>query len=185
MTSETLRHSGLITLNQGCTLQGDSFTLHAYMEHTSNILVNEPYAILAPTISPINNIINTSIRNSSLHIETHEERFKKIDTQLRSIEEQSKLDILSSHDVHHYVAIYVVVTISIALFVTSLFLWRKMATQRQVAGPQDARSRSRRKENQDIEDRTCEIDNRDPKMSCANPTSSEVKFDTEIHSDVC
>uniref|UniRef100_A0A2A4JCB3 Uncharacterized protein n=1 Tax=Heliothis virescens TaxID=7102 RepID=A0A2A4JCB3_HELVI len=150
MTSETLRHSGLITLRQGCNLQGDSFTLHAHMEHTRNILVNEPYAIIAPSISPINNIINTSIRNSSLHIETHEE---KIDTQLRSIEEQTKLDISSSHDVHHYVAIYVVVTISIALFVlvTSVFLWRKIATQRQGEGPHDARNRSRRREVHDIE----------------------------------
>uniref|UniRef100_A0A2A4ITG5 Envelope fusion protein n=1 Tax=Heliothis virescens TaxID=7102 RepID=A0A2A4ITG5_HELVI len=185
MTSETLRHSGLITLRQGCNLQGDSFTLHAHMEHTRNILVNEPYAIIAPSISPINNIINTSIRNSSLHIETHEEKFKKIDTQLRSIEEQTKLDILSTHDVHHYVAIYVFVTISIALFVTSVFLWRKIATQRQGEGPQDARNRSRRREDHDIEDRNCKIDNRDLKVSCANLTSSEVKFDTEIHSDVC
>lgn len=188
MTSETLRHSGLITLKQGCNLQGDSFTLHAYMEHTSDILVNEPYAMIVPTISPINNIINTSIRNSSWHIETHEETFKKIDTQLRSIQEQSKLDTLSSHDVHHYIAIYVVVAISIALFVTSVYFWRKMATQRRGEGPQDERSRSRREEDHDIEDRNSKIDKRDSKgnkVSCANPTTSEVKFDTEKHSDVC
>ncbi|KAL4718090.1 hypothetical protein ACJJTC_003949 [Scirpophaga incertulas] len=81
MSSETLISTGLITLGQGCVLRGDTFMLYAHMEYASQAQISSEKLILSPEISPINNIVNTSI-NSSFHIENHNKLFKHIENQI-------------------------------------------------------------------------------------------------------
>jgi len=185
MSLETLPRTGLLSLKRGCKLQGNGFTLYANWQYTSDILISNPNDLVMPTISPINNIINTSISNLTLHVVTNEETFKRIDTELQTIKEQSKLETVSSHDYHHYIMIYGIIIITSLLCIISICYWKKITVNRQT---RDVQSRP----NQDTEDGYSTITKQDTKVKCkvnkaisVNPSKSEVKFGTDKHDDVC
>ncbi|KAL4708250.1 hypothetical protein ACJJTC_013819 [Scirpophaga incertulas] len=87
----------------------------------ANKLHIEP-VVLAPEISPINNIINISIPFTKEYIpEDFQHSFQNIDKQIKQSNKNSKQieeeidNSIGFHDIHHYVAIYSVIAVIIAV----------------------------------------------------------------------
>ncbi|CAK1595909.1 unnamed protein product [Parnassius mnemosyne] len=123
---ERLTKAGVISLDKGCLLKGQDFTLLSHQIYTHQIEMNKD--LILPKIDPLNNIIKISIPletfdendtnlsdlNSSLH---------NLDRQIKDLKKNNvQLTTLSSHDIHHYAINYVL--IGVAAVLAAVFVWR-------------------------------------------------------------
>jgi hypothetical protein len=109
VTSQALTRANIIYIEENCIVKTDNFAIHTQMSMGSKIDLK--YKILTPEIDPINHVINITIQefgNNSLNNTINDEKEKKsIEEGIKALKE-SELpgDNYSSHDVHHYAAIY-------------------------------------------------------------------------------
>ncbi|KAG7306883.1 hypothetical protein JYU34_008351, partial [Plutella xylostella] len=122
MTSKRLLGNGLIKLHQGCVVKGDDFTIYAHDELNSRLIVQNS-VIEVPKMSPLNEVINTSIPTQDFQMEVHDKQFDKINEDIQTLKEQSAIVTVSSHDLHHYIMIYGVLTFGVvAVIVISCYM---------------------------------------------------------------
>ncbi|XP_028159547.1 uncharacterized protein LOC114352225 isoform X2 [Ostrinia furnacalis] len=117
VTAHQLQAEGLVTVGHGCIIKTDKLSIFPHKTHSSEFKIWPNVYI--PKMAPINNIINITIPH--LTIENKSEELKQ---EAEKIEEKIKIakakgdevlieaDNLSLHDIHHYVMIYVVVSIA-------------------------------------------------------------------------
>lgn len=129
VATEKLSGVNMVALGKDCVIKGDSFTVTSHTEHTSDFYIKPE--VVAVEIAPVNYLINLSIPIISQYNETNfSESFKIISkeiNQTKEAEEQLSLDDqISFHDVHHYVAIYIIAVAGIAC-VAYIYLCRRRA----------------------------------------------------------
>lgn len=126
LTSHRLRHNGIITIGQDCTVKGDTFTLFGHHDYRSRIKIEAPSApnIQIPVISALNGFINTTF---PMHlIRNRESEHERIKEQINALKEASIND-LSKHDKHHYIMIYVslFLVILLSVIMISYYIFRR------------------------------------------------------------
>lgn len=124
-----LQNFGIIKINEGCIIKMVNLTIFAHSERSSQIRIKSDIP-LSIQIPPINNIIkmpSLATESSNISIENTTEievDFKILKQKIESIKAEPALyQSVSYHDIHHYVAIYIV--ISIVSCVAAVWLWRR------------------------------------------------------------
>lgn len=110
-TSKHLTGVGILTLGQGCALKSDTITIHTHKNYTGTLSVQQDVNI--PNISPLNQMINTSTSHISFEAESHDQEFDRMQHQIKHLTDQSQVQKMTFHDIHHYVGIYTVATLLI------------------------------------------------------------------------
>lgn len=134
-----LHKSGIISIDEGCIIKSEAITIFAH-KTLANTLRKEA-DVLKIEIPQINSIFNISTPLSSVlnqsDYSNHQEYFDEIDRQLRQLKASATEGVLtdrvSYHDVHHYVAIYLVlfaVVVGVAVL-----LWRRWRARAQPGTP--------------------------------------------------
>lgn len=113
ITAYQLVNSGLISVGHGCLIKTDEFTIYPHKPHTSEVRMSAN--LYTPTMAPINHIINISIPHLNMNNKSHldfEQETSIIENKLQKLKESEGLSYtVSYHDIHHYVMIYVVLSI--------------------------------------------------------------------------
>uniref|UniRef100_A0A2A4IWQ1 Envelope fusion protein n=1 Tax=Heliothis virescens TaxID=7102 RepID=A0A2A4IWQ1_HELVI len=119
MTAHQLKGAGLINIGQGCLLRTDQLTIYPYKVHSSEIKIL--LDLYAPTIAPINDVINITLPQWPLGNQSHnyqtnlyqetEQLENRIHTLMQEDQVLAEVEDVSYHDIHHYVMIYVIVGI--------------------------------------------------------------------------
>ncbi|KAF9407241.1 hypothetical protein HW555_012666 [Spodoptera exigua] len=138
VTMTHLINNGIITLGQGCTLKGDTFSIYAHNNFFSNLNIH--HHIEVPEVSMLNRIMKTSIPDNISMVEDHQVIWDQLRAQIDEVKEQSSTD-LSIHDVHHYTVLYISVAAVIILggVVVYLIRSRRAAARQQRRRPPRAR----------------------------------------------
>ncbi|KAH9629138.1 hypothetical protein HF086_008587 [Spodoptera exigua] len=121
VTMTHLINNGIITLGQGCTLKGDTFSIYAHNNFFSNLNIH--HHIEVPEVSMLNRIMKTSIPDNISMVEDHQVIWDQLRAQIDEVKEQSSTD-LSIHDVHHYTVLYISVAAVIILGGVVVYLIR-------------------------------------------------------------
>ena len=124
VTAHQLTHSGLISIDYGCIIKSNNFEVIAHQQRTSDVTISAN--IYSPVIASINHVINVTIPQDDFNDSSIES-----DRELKTIEEKIKIikqngysfDGLSSHDIHHYTAIYC--TIGVVAACLGGYAWRR------------------------------------------------------------
>ncbi|KAH9645725.1 hypothetical protein HF086_010121 [Spodoptera exigua] len=133
VTMTHLINNGIITLGQGCTLKGDTFSIYAHNNFFSNLNIH--HHIEVPEVSMLNRIMKTSIPDNISMVEDHQVIWDQLRAQIDEVKEQSSTD-LSIHDVHHYTVLYISVAAVIILGGVVVYLIRsRRAAARAAASP--------------------------------------------------
>lgn len=127
---ERVTKASVISLGNGCVIKGDSFTIMSHKRFSNNINIQPD--VMTPDIPYINNIINVTIPNTTV-IDTETSGLKNdlklIGEQIKDMKsERGVAGVISYHDVHHYVAIYLVV--AVAVVVGLAWSWRRARGRR-------------------------------------------------------
>ncbi|XP_047984424.1 uncharacterized protein LOC125224946 [Leguminivora glycinivorella] len=78
LATKVLHSNGLIQLGQGCVLKGDTFMLYANKDYIEEAFTDlDPHNLLLE-VSPLNNVLNTSLAQMTFHNETHEQEFQQL-----------------------------------------------------------------------------------------------------------
>ncbi|XP_037302771.1 uncharacterized protein LOC115440781 [Manduca sexta] len=116
ITGLQLSNAGLLTVGHGCLIKSKEFTVYTHKQDQTKIVLE--HKLLTPNINPINNIINISlphIENIALNatdVADHHRRLSAIEKQINNMKQEVPiLNDVSSHDIHHYAAIYIIVVI--------------------------------------------------------------------------
>lgn len=118
VTAHQLTSTGLINIGHGCIIKTDTFTIYPHKPHASEVRLSPN--LYTPTIAPINHIINLTIPKSELilnksHLDVAQEA-SIIQDRIQDLKQQEVLpENVTYHDVHHYVMIYVVLTLIIII----------------------------------------------------------------------
>ncbi|KAG6454118.1 hypothetical protein O3G_MSEX008494 [Manduca sexta] len=137
IAAEILREVGIISLSDKCIIKGSTFTIFAHKLQSK--ILNKEADILKIEIPPINKIINLSVPVSTVENQStvdHQKSFEYINRQIQQLKQDSEgilTERVSYHDVHHYVAIYLVVLVAVAL--GAAFLWRRCRVRTQPEPP--------------------------------------------------
>ncbi|KAI5632082.1 baculovirus F protein domain-containing protein [Phthorimaea operculella] len=110
ITAHQLTGAGLMTIDYGCLIKTEEFTIHTHKPHTSEVQISAD--LLSPiTISPINHMINISIPHFIINNKTHlelEQETTAIQNKIKDLKENAVLsNDVTFHDIHHYAMIYV------------------------------------------------------------------------------
>jgi hypothetical protein len=105
-------------------LKGDSFMLYANKHYVAKSIIDLDTDI-KPELSPLNDVLNTSISHMTFTNETHEEQFSNIHRDIKLLKTKSKLEEMSSHDQYQYVTIGASLTISTVVLLTGTFMYYK------------------------------------------------------------
>lgn len=125
--------NGIITLGQGCTLKGETFSIYAHNNFINH--VNIHHHIEVPEVSVLNRIMKTSAPENFSEAEDHHLIWNQLRAQIDEVKEQSSTD-LSIHDIHHYTVLYISVASVIILGGVVVYLIRRQrSTGRAPASP--------------------------------------------------
>ncbi|XP_050557832.1 uncharacterized protein LOC126911988 [Spodoptera frugiperda] len=128
ITIEQLSKSGVITIGDSCVIKNRMFTIYAHRSLSNTIKTK--IDVMNVEIPPINNLINLSIPliaplNETDDITNQQEDIKAIEKSLKEMKSNQELaDQVTSHDIHHYVAIYTLVGAIVVCII--LYAWQRM-----------------------------------------------------------
>lgn len=138
VATEQLHGVSLIALGNDCVIKGESFTITSHKQHSNDIYIKPE--IVTVKIAPVNYLINLSLPINQMKETTSNftEPFANIQkqiTQMKTASEPTDDDNseISFHDVHHYVAIYVVAAAGLAYAVYAYVRARRTAARSQEA----------------------------------------------------
>lgn len=134
ITSEQLSKAGIISVREGCVIKGESFTVMSHRRLTSKVQTQAE--IVRPLIPSINNIINLTIPVSKVKLENdnNTEYIREINEQIIKLKaETPEVERISYHDIHHYIAIYVLVGAATAV-AAAYVIWRVRRSMRRRRG---------------------------------------------------
>ncbi|KAL0838691.1 hypothetical protein ABMA28_016761 [Loxostege sticticalis] len=127
VTVVQLTAAGLFNVDQGCIIKSADFFVYSHKQEMTKLSISSK--IPAPEISPINRIFNISLPNQLILNDetdnaTHYRQLQEIKQQLNLMKSSEPIaESVSYHDVHHYVAIYVLFAI-VAGGAAALAWWR-------------------------------------------------------------
>lgn len=108
VTAKILTNTNIINIEESCVVKTDNFTIHSHKHRESQIKI--AIDISAPTIDPINHILNITIPDDHSYMNinsSNTKQFNQLEERIRIMsEEKPLLDSYSAHDVHHYASIY-------------------------------------------------------------------------------
>ncbi|XP_063366396.1 uncharacterized protein LOC134654861 [Cydia amplana] len=115
VTAQTLARANIIYIEENCIVKTDNFAIHTHMNMQSRTDLKD--SIPTPKIDPINHIINITVEkfeNNSLNFMERNED-KNMQEKIKALKESQPPDEndYSIHDVHHYTAIMLWITIII------------------------------------------------------------------------
>ncbi|XP_045452669.1 uncharacterized protein LOC123661774 [Melitaea cinxia] len=119
VSSLPLLYSGLLTINDGCILKFKDFTVYTHKQEMSTLHFKAD--IIAPNLSPINYFFNISVptlgatnASDKDDVSEHSKRLIQLQEQIEEMKQTVPLyDSISSHDIHHYTATYIIVAVAI------------------------------------------------------------------------
>lgn len=123
VTIHHLTRSGILYIDNGCIIKTDTFEIIAHGGKTSQVYIKSNI-MKYPVIAPINHIINISIpkEKENENVEQESKYMREIEEGIRSVKESSATS-MTSHDIHHYAAIYVV--IGVVVLAGAACWWRR------------------------------------------------------------
>lgn len=114
VTAVQLRDAGLFTVDEGCIIKSEDFMIFSYKEQKSKIYTSP--VLDAPAIAPINHIMNISISKMptdpdlNITYSSDLEQFNELKKSIETLKQSEPIgDIILYHNVHHYVAIYLII----------------------------------------------------------------------------
>lgn len=144
VTTVQMTNVGLLSVDQGCTIKTADFIVYSHRRELTNLSISSH--IPAPEISVINQLYNFSIpehfKPSNITDNTEDlSELREIQKHLEDLKKVEPIsDEVSYHDVHHYVAIYVL--FATAAMGAAVLTWRRCkrsaAAAETPAGPRPA-----------------------------------------------
>lgn len=114
-----LRGNGLIGLDSGCTIKGETFIIYAQHDYTNQIYMHPEIDVNIPTISTLNEYMNVSLPENFI-AENHEQLFTSIKKNVDSIKEQ-ELQKFEYNNSTHYIVIYSILFLMTTVLLTLAF----------------------------------------------------------------
>lgn len=116
VTMKHLRDNGVIGLDPGCTIRGESFTIHAQHDYVNQMYIQPTTHINVPVISTLNEFMNISLPYN-FTAENHEELFTSIKKNIDDLK-RSDLKKFETHGSTHYIVIYTILFLMTTLLLT-------------------------------------------------------------------
>jgi hypothetical protein len=154
ITAEHLHGAGILNIKKNCIIKSDTFTI--FSQHTPSSDVTIHAEVPTFEIPYINNVLNISRpkisdENKLEEYKGNQNFIKNIEQQIQQIKSENVLiDQVSYHDVHHYVAIYVVAAVLLILVVLFIRHYvisrrnRKRGASPQHLGPEAVSTQARK-----------------------------------------
>lgn len=142
MTSKVTTGTGLIKVDQGCTIKRGETTIYTDTEYQNKLYINP--LIRMPLWDDLNNITKIekipTLESLEINTERNEVKLKEIKHQLEELRNRTKLpETITNHDVHQYSISYITLGLLLVGLMTSLVVVRKLRRRREAArAPQPA-----------------------------------------------
>lgn len=129
ITAIQVAKAGVITLDSDCVIKGEDFTVFSHKPLHSE--VKTATDLESQQIAPINHIINVSVPELEFNITDHQASFRHIKEQIEEMKAEKALySEISSHDIHQYSVIYVLVLGAVLTVIVFLCRWFYRRRQR-------------------------------------------------------
>lgn len=130
MAISTITGNGLLEIGQGCTLKGDSYTIHSHNNFLRKVNIQPDNE--AAEVSMLNSVINSSVPRFEFSTENHEQTYHQIRDEIKVLKQASESE-LSIHDVHLYSVSYGTLAILLLLAgIVMVFFVRVRRKQRRM-----------------------------------------------------
>lgn len=117
VTATRLRNAGIITVDQGCLIKTDNFTVYAHNKGSTRIHIENQF--YKHEMEPINNMINISIPiplQLNYSYSSNDKQLEEMQRQIHDLKSNEKLSQrVSYHDVHHYTLIYAILGVLLVI----------------------------------------------------------------------
>ncbi|KAG7297354.1 hypothetical protein JYU34_019327 [Plutella xylostella] len=116
MTSRVINTTGIIGLQQGCTIKRDEATIYTENSYRSSININNKIAL--PTLSDINNMTILPVQDTDNTTESHYNALMQLKQQIWELKNKSEFPAqITDHDIHQYAATYSTLGLVLMLFI--------------------------------------------------------------------
>ncbi|XP_028173197.1 uncharacterized protein LOC114362128 [Ostrinia furnacalis] len=132
----TITETGIITLSQGCTIKGDTFTIRSHNQFLSETY-HQIESMEVPKTSILNTIINSSYSEISIPTEDHQMIFNQLKTDIERLKAEASKEI-NVHDVHHYTMSYILLVGLLLMTCCAAYYWRRNRQQPPAPTTEDA-----------------------------------------------
>lgn len=116
ITNVQIENAGIITVQQGCAIKGDSFIVYSHKNY-QNEMKSSSNLYLPDVIAPINDLVNLTIPTAEMNISDFQplKSLQEIKDQIVQMKSEKALNEgISYHDIHQYTAIYIVLVCVVA-----------------------------------------------------------------------
>lgn len=129
ITAIQVAKTGVITLDSDCVIKGEDFTVFSHKMLYSEMKTATD--LESQQIAPINHIINVSVPEVEINTTDHQASFRYIKEQIEQMKSEKALySEISSHDIHQYSVIYVLVLGAALTVLVYLCRWLYRRRQR-------------------------------------------------------
>ncbi|KAF9406050.1 hypothetical protein HW555_013436 [Spodoptera exigua] len=122
ITATQITKAGVIALNSDCVIKGQDFTVFSHKMQYSEM--NTAAESLPEVIAPINEIINVSVPQVNLTYIDEQDSLQHIKEQIDQMKsEKALLPDMSTHDIHQYAIIYILLLGAVISALAFTFRW--------------------------------------------------------------